>query len=48
MAEVNNWQLGRTMQYPYPENRPRRQIAWIFDMNKCIACQTCTIACKST
>jgi nitrate reductase beta subunit len=48
MAEVNNWQLGRTMQYPYPENRPRRQIAWIFDTNKCIACQTCTIACKST
>ncbi|MBM4414779.1 MAG: dehydrogenase [Chloroflexi bacterium] len=48
MAEVNNWQIGRTMEYPYPENRPRRQIAWIFDPNKCIGCQTCTIACKST
>jgi nitrate reductase beta subunit len=48
MAEVNNWQIGRTMEYPYTENRPRRQIAWIFDPNKCIGCQTCTIACKST
>mgnify|MGYP001627546178 CR=1 FL=1 len=48
MAEVFNWQLGRAMQYPYAEQRPQRQIAWIFDTNKCIACQTCTVACKST
>jgi nitrate reductase / nitrite oxidoreductase, beta subunit len=48
MAEVFNWQLGREMQFPYPAERPQRQIAWIFDTNKCIACQTCTVACKST
>jgi nitrate reductase / nitrite oxidoreductase, beta subunit len=48
MAEVFNWQLGRDMQYPYAAERPARQIAWIFDTNKCIACQTCTVACKST
>ncbi|MEX2598347.1 MAG: 4Fe-4S dicluster domain-containing protein, partial [Dehalococcoidia bacterium] len=48
MAEVFNWQLGRNMEYPYQAERPARQIAWIFDTNKCIACQTCTVACKST
>src|SRR5690606_15749007 len=48
MAEVFNWQLGREMQYPFEAERPRRQIAWVFDTNKCIACQTCTVACKST
>ncbi|PKN81956.1 MAG: dehydrogenase [Chloroflexi bacterium HGW-Chloroflexi-9] len=48
MADVFNWQLGRDMQYPYQAERPARQIAWIFDTNKCIACQTCTVACKST
>ncbi|MBI2439953.1 MAG: 4Fe-4S dicluster domain-containing protein [Lentisphaerae bacterium] len=45
--EVFNWQLKRPMDYKYPEARPRRQAAWIFDTNKCIACQTCTIACKN-
>ncbi len=48
MAQVFNWQLGREMEYPYEATRPQRQIAWIFDTNKCIACQTCTVACKST
>jgi len=48
MPDVFNWQLGRDMQYPYQAERPQRQIAWIFDTNKCIACQTCTVACKST
>jgi len=48
MPEVFNWQLGRKMQYQYEESRPKRQIAWVFDPNKCIACQTCTIACKQT
>ena len=48
MAEVFNWQLNRPMQYQYDEARPQKQIAWIFDTNKCIDCQTCTIACKST
>jgi ethylbenzene hydroxylase subunit beta/complex iron-sulfur molybdoenzyme family reductase subunit beta len=23
-----------------------RQLAWVFDLNKCIGCQTCTVACK--
>ncbi len=48
MAEVFNWQLNRDMQYPFEAGRPKRQIAWVFDTNKCIACQTCTVACKST
>lgn len=48
MATVFNWQLGREMEYPYEETRPRKQWAGVFDINKCIACQTCTIACKTT
>jgi nitrate reductase beta subunit len=48
MARVHNWQLGRDMSYWYPENRPTRQFAAVFDTNKCIACQTCTLACKTT
>jgi len=48
MARVFNWQLGREMSYWYPESRPRRQFAAVFDINKCIACQTCTLACKTT
>jgi len=48
MPKVKNWQLGREMEYPYPEKRPKKQIAYIFDVNKCIACQTCTMACKTT
>ena len=48
MARVNNWQLGREMAYWYPENRPQKQFAAVFDVNKCIACQTCTLACKTT
>ena len=24
-----------------------RQLAWVFDLNKCIGCHTCTMACKS-
>ncbi|MBM4094226.1 MAG: dehydrogenase [Planctomycetes bacterium] len=48
MARVNNWQLGRSMSYWYPESRPQRQFAAVFDINKCIACQTCTLACKTT
>ena len=23
-----------------------RQIAWVVDLNKCIGCQTCSVACK--
>jgi nitrate reductase / nitrite oxidoreductase, beta subunit len=48
MARVYNWQLGRDMSYWYPESRPQRQFAAVFDTNKCIACQTCTLACKTT
>ncbi len=48
MAKVFNWQLGRDMDYPYEGARPRRQFCMIMDTNKCIACQSCTIACKST
>ena len=48
MARVYNWQIGREMSYWYPEARPQRQFAAVFDINKCIACQTCTLACKTT
>jgi nitrate reductase / nitrite oxidoreductase, beta subunit len=48
MPMVSNWQLGRDMEYPYEEARPRRQFAMVMDTNKCIACQTCTVACKTT
>jgi nitrate reductase beta subunit len=48
MAKVWNPQLGREMDYPYEDARPKRQVAWVFDTNKCIACQTCSIACKTT
>jgi nitrate reductase beta subunit len=48
MATVHNWQLGRDMDYPYEVVRPRKQFAMVFDTNKCISCQTCTVACKTT
>ena len=48
MPEVVNWQLGRTMTYPYAEHHPDRQFAFVFNINRCIACQTCSMACKST
>jgi nitrate reductase / nitrite oxidoreductase, beta subunit len=48
MPEVYNWQLGRNMHYPYAERHPRHQFAFVFNINRCIACQTCTMACKST
>jgi nitrate reductase beta subunit len=48
MARVFNWQIGREMSYWYPESRPQKQFAAVFDINKCIACQTCTLACKTT
>ncbi|MEX2184098.1 MAG: 4Fe-4S dicluster domain-containing protein [Chloroflexota bacterium] len=48
MPEVQNWQLGRTMSYPYAEHHPDRQFAFVFNINRCIACQTCSMACKST
>ncbi len=48
MPTVFNWQLGRDMDYPYEGARPARQFAMVLDTNKCIACQTCTVACKTT
>jgi nitrate reductase / nitrite oxidoreductase, beta subunit len=45
---VKNWQLKRDVEYPYAESRPNKQWAIVFDLNKCIACQTCTLACKTT
>lgn len=48
MAKVYNWQLGREMAYPYQEHHPRWQFAFVFNINRCINCQTCTMACKST
>lgn len=48
MAKVFNWQLGREMEYWYDGARPKKQFGAVFDTNKCIACQTCTVACKTT
>jgi nitrate reductase beta subunit len=48
MAKVYNWQLGREIDFPYAVERPEKQFAMIFDTNKCISCQTCTVACKTT
>jgi nitrate reductase beta subunit len=48
MPEVYNWQLGREMSYPYEGAYPERQWAFVFNINRCIACQTCSFACKST
>ncbi len=48
MPTVYNWQLGRTMEFPYEERHPRWQFAFVFNINRCINCQTCTMACKST
>jgi len=48
MPEVYNWQLGRSMLYPYGESHPKMQFAFVFNINRCIACQTCSMACKST
>jgi nitrate reductase beta subunit len=45
---VYNWQIGREMEYPFEAARPKKQFAMIMDLNKCIACQTCTVACKTT
>ncbi|KAB2910410.1 MAG: 4Fe-4S dicluster domain-containing protein [Kofleriaceae bacterium] len=48
MPKVKNWHLGREAEYPYDDHRPAKQWAIVFDLNKCIACQTCTLACKTT
>ncbi len=48
MPNVYNWQLGRDMSYPYPQAAPKEQFAFVININRCIGCQTCTMACKST
>ena len=48
MSTVYNWQLGRSMRYPYEQAAPRDQFAFVININRCIGCQTCTMACKST
>src|SRR5881296_3316810 len=48
MPEVYNWQLGRKMLYPYEERHPKWQFTFVFNINRCIACQTCSMADKST
>src|SRR3990167_6598164 len=48
MSRVHNWQLGREMAYPHEASYPERQFAFVFNTNRCIACQSCTMACKST
>jgi nitrate reductase beta subunit len=47
MAKRFNWHIDREMEYPYDGSPPKKQVAYVFDTNKCIACQTCTIACKT-
>ncbi|MCC7409016.1 MAG: hypothetical protein IT442_13170, partial [Phycisphaeraceae bacterium] len=47
MPQHDNWHIGRTMEYPYEATPLKRQVAYIFDTNKCIECQTCTVACKT-
>ncbi|MBI4042917.1 MAG: nitrate oxidoreductase subunit beta [Deltaproteobacteria bacterium] len=36
------------MSYPHAEAHPEWQFAFCFNLNRCIGCQTCTMACKST
>lgn len=48
MPDVFNWQLGRKMYYPFEESHPEEQFVAVFNTNRCIGCQTCTMACKST
>jgi nitrate reductase beta subunit len=48
MPKVYNWHLGREMDYPYEGHYPQWQFAAVFNINRCIGCQTCTMACKST
>ena len=47
MVKRFNWQIDREQEYPYDGPKPARQVAYVFDTNKCIECQTCTVACKT-
>ena len=48
MSKVYNWQIGREMEFPHEAAFPKEQFAFVFNINRCIGCQTCTMACKST
>ena len=48
MSKVYNWQLGRPMEFPHGQASPKEQFAFVININRCIGCQTCTMACKST
>ena len=48
MARVQNWHLKREMQYKHEGARPQRQVGFVFDINRCIGCQTCTMSCRAT
>ncbi len=48
MPQVHNWQLNRRMPFKHRDSRPQRQVGFVFDINRCIGCQTCTMACRST
>ena len=48
MSKVYNWQLGRPMEFPHGQASPNEQFAFVININRCIGCQTCTMACKST
>jgi nitrate reductase beta subunit len=48
MPNVFNWQLGRQMRFPHAQASPKEQFAFVININRCIGCQTCTMACKST
>ena len=48
MAKVFNWKINREMDFPYEDSRPDKQFAIVFNINRCIGCQTCTMACRNT
>ena len=47
MVKRFNWQIDREQEYPYDAPKPKRQVAYVFDTNKCIECRTCTVAWKT-
>src|SRR5512147_3255934 len=48
MPEVYNGQLVGPMSDPQEEHDPQWQFAFVFNTNRCMGCQTCTMSCKST
>lgn len=48
MPKVHNWHIGRTMYFPHEAKYPKKQFAFVFNLNRCLGCQTCTMSCKST